>query len=170
MKLAKVTALLAMFFSIYLCSLSTDHFYQNQLKFKVISETDKILSEKDFSGKVTLINFGTLDSEASLKEKILLQEFIDSNSDLDINYIPIMVGKKDQIDSFIKDNSFSYEFYKDPKNILTETLEVAIVPSSYILNEDGFLVYKHIGILDFSNLHHVLEALNKNSKEVFSGE
>lgn len=170
MKLAKITVLLTLFSTIYLCTLAVDFIHQSHLKFKVISVNNKTLSEKNFLGKMTLINFGTLNSEASLKEKIFLQEFINSNRNLEINYIPILLGEKQQVDSFIKNNRFSYDFYRDPQNILANTLAVSIVPSSFILNEDGFLVYKHIGILDFSNFHNVLETLNKNSKEVFNGK
>ncbi|MGL4403211.1 MAG: TlpA family protein disulfide reductase [Fusobacteriaceae bacterium] len=170
MKLAKITVLLTLFFSNYLYPLAVDFVHRNNLNFNIISVNNKTLSDKDFLGKMTLINFGTLDSEASLKEKIFLQEFINSNRDLNINYIPIMLGEKQQVDSFVKNNKFSYDFYRDPKNILTKKLKVTIVPSSFILNENGFIVYKHIGILDFSKLHSVLEVLNKNSKEVFSGK
>ncbi|MGL5963794.1 MAG: peroxiredoxin family protein, partial [Fusobacteriaceae bacterium] len=158
------------FFIMSLYSFANNLPYNIQLQFKVISSENKTLSEKDFLGKMTLLNFGTLDSEASIKEKILLQEFINLHSDLDINYIPIIIGKTNQLNTFIKSNNFSYDFYKDPKNILMKTLEVSIVPSSFILNENGILVYKYVGILDFSNLHNMIDILNRNSKEVFNGE
>lgn len=165
MKLAKITVLLTLFSSIYLCSPSNP-IYQEQLKFKVVSAKNKTLTEKNFLGKITLINFTSLNSESSLKEKILLQEFIESNRDLDINYIPIIIGKKQQVDSFLRNNRFSYDFYRDPQDLLKNSFKVNIVPSSFILNEDGILVYKHVGILDFSNLNNIIELLSKNSREV----
>lgn len=170
MKLAKINVLLVLFFFIYLCSSAFDPIYKDYLKFRVVSPNNKSLSEENFSGKMTLINFGSLDSEASLKEKILLQEFINLNKDLDIHYIPIMLGRKEQINSFIKKNKFSYDFYRDPENALRKALKVTVVPSSFIINEEGVLIYKYVGILDFSNLKNILTLLSENSKEVSNGE
>lgn len=172
MKLAKTIALLILLSTVYLCSLAVNPIRENHLKFNVISAENKTLSEENFSGKMTLINFGSLDSEASLKEKILLQEFINNTNDSNqkINYLPIMIGEKQKVDFFVKNNKFSYDFYRDPQNRLKKALGVKIVPSSYILNENGVLIYKHVGILDFSNLESVIEILSTNSREVLGGE
>lgn len=170
MKSAKIIVLLTLFLFIYLCPSAVNPVYQEYLKFRIVSPNNKILTEKNFSGKMTLINFGTLNSEASLKEKILLQEFINENKTLDVNYIPILLGKKQQVDSFVANNKFSYEFYRDPQNILRDSLKVNIVPSSFILNEEGILIYRHVGILDFTNLRDIFLLLNKNSREIFNDE
>lgn len=129
-------------------------------KFKLLNQQNKVVTENSFKGKVTILNFGTLDSEASLKEKILLERFLKENHDLDINFIPIIIGNSKDVNSFVNMNKFSYDFYTDPNNDLKKRLDVNIIPSTYILNEKGVLVYKHVGILDFNELKRILELLN----------
>lgn len=169
MRVIRTYIMLALFSLFQISSFSMNSRQPEEFKFRLLNHSNKPVTEQNFSGKITLLNFGTLDSEASLKEKILLERFLNENNQLDINFVPIIIGNSKEISDFIKMNKFSYNFYTNPDNSLKNRLDVNIIPSTYILNRRGVLVYKHVGILNFEELKRILDLLNKIYSEDMYG-
>ena len=64
-----------------------------------------------------------------------------------------------------KENKFSNSFYIDVKDSLSKQLNVKIVPTTFILSEDGYVIYKNVGLTNFEEFKKALIVLNVLPKE-----
>lgn len=66
---------------------------------------------------------------------------------------------KDAALKFLKYNETNFSVYHDPKGKLAEKFKVPGMPSSYLINPKGEIVYKHVGFTEESG-NDIIKVIN----------
>jgi len=108
-------------------------------------------SEK-YLGKITIYNFGASWCPPCKVEKPLLNKFYNTNKDK-VNVVSIMVDNDgESVDKFFIDNPMDFPHYFDKGQRLSRKILIRVVPITYIIDEDGIILERIHGALDWSQL------------------
>lgn len=121
----------------------------------------KEFTENNFKGKMTILNFGTTWCPACLEEKKSLNSFMDNNKNLSINIVPVLIDSKENIKKYLDKENFNYTFYEDKNMEVGNKFLIRGVPMTFILDENGVIVYKHLGAVNFESIKSIFENLKE---------
>lgn len=82
-------------------------------------------------------------------------------SNKNLKVVAISVDEtEDAAVKFLKYNETNFSVFHDPKGKLAEQFEVPGMPSSYLINPQGEIVYKHSGFTEESG-NEIIEVINQ---------
>ncbi|MGL1893335.1 MAG: TlpA family protein disulfide reductase [Spirochaetaceae bacterium] len=129
---------------------------------KNLNGENKSLS--DYKGKVLLLNFWASWCPPCISEMPSIEKLHQSVKDLDIEVISVNVGEKfDTVDSFMKEGNYNFEALLDENNIISNLYSIRNIPTTYIIDKDGFVVALKVGAHEWDS-EGVIEILKSLAK------
>ena len=109
-------------------------------------------TSEEHVGKVTIYNFGASWCPPCKMEKPLLNAFYNENIDR-VNVVSIMVDTNGRaVDKFFRDNPMDFPHYFDKGQKLSNKFLIRVVPTSYIVDENGINLVRIHGATDWSKI------------------
>ncbi len=109
-------------------------------------------TSKDYLGKITIYNFGASWCPPCKVEKPVLNKFYIANKDK-VNVVSIMVDQTGEpVDEFYTENPMEFPHYFDKDQILSRRMLIRVVPTTYIVDENGIILERIQGALDWSKI------------------
>jgi hypothetical protein len=85
-------------------------------------------------------------------EKPVLNKFYIANKDK-VNVVSIMVDQTGEpVDEFYTENPMEFPHYFDKDQILSRRMLIRVVPTTYIVDENGIILERIQGALDWSKI------------------
>ena len=140
--------------------------YDNQKKISEISfknEEDKDVSLSGYENKLLILNFWATWCEPCKEEMPSLQNLQNNSKFKNLEILPINIGQEDKnsIKNFFSDvNINTFEIFYDSDVKLAKKLSLRGIPTSILINKDGYEFAKVIGSIDFEDPKFVNRLLN----------
>ncbi len=119
------------------------------------------LSLESFQGKPVVLNFWATWCPPCQEETPDLVAFYEQNKD-QLGVIGVNVTAQDEVDkvkTFIEKYSVTYPVVLDEKGAVSKTYRIQALPTTFILNDKGTIVYKKLGAVTSEELKRVLQPL-----------
>jgi len=114
--------------------------------FKIYTMKDEIVTKNDIIGKTVLINFWATWCPPCVEELPLFMKMQQKYKGKDVILMLVNVGeKKEDIESFLRENKLSIDVYRDPDKEVSKTFGTYKYPETYIIDRNGILKKKIIG-------------------------
>ena len=140
--------------------------YDDQKKIIEISfknEDDKTVSLSEYKNKLLILNFWATWCEPCKEEMPSLQNLQKNPNFKSLKILPINIGQedKDSIKKFFSDVKInSFEIFYDSDVKLAKKFSLRGIPTSILINKDGYEFAKIIGSIDFEDPKFVNWLLN----------
>ncbi|MGF2615965.1 TlpA family protein disulfide reductase [Rossellomorea vietnamensis] len=105
----------------------------------------------DYRGKKVLINFWAAWCAPCTKELPALEAFKKANTAVEV--ISINIDPEDRAKEFAEKAGVSFPVLLDEDDKVNEAYGVISIPTTILINEEGFVVNKQIGALDEEGFH-----------------
>lgn len=121
------------------------------------------INSKEFRGKMTILNFSATWCPYCLEEKQNLEAFLKNNPELakNINVVVVMLDTQKDIKKYMDKHKFTFPMYEDRNEKVANAFFIRGVPMSFILDENGKIVYRQIGLLDFEGTKSIFEKIEE---------
>jgi len=107
------------------------------------------VSLSNFKGKVIYVDFWATWCAPCRRSFPWMQQMYEKYHDLGLEIIAISLdGKKEVIDRFLKQSPVSFTILRDRRNKVASKYKVKVMPSSYLIDQDGNFYYRHAGFND----------------------
>ena len=140
--------------------------YDDQKKISEISfknEDDKTVSLSEYKNKLVILNFWATWCEPCKEEMPSLQSLQNNPNFKNLKILPINIGQEDKnsIRKFFSDVKInSFEIFYDSDVKLAKKFSLRGIPTSILINKDGYEFAKIIGSIDFEDPKFVNWLLN----------
>ena len=140
--------------------------YEDQKKISEISfknEEDKTVSLSEYKNKLLILNFWATWCEPCKEEMPSLQNLQNNPNFKNLKILPINIGQEDKnsIKKFFLDVKInSFEIFYDSNVKLAKKFSLRGIPTSILINKDGYEFAKIIGSIDFEDPKFVNWLLN----------
>ena len=140
--------------------------YEDQKKISEISfknQEDKNVSLSEYENKLLILNFWATWCEPCKEEMPSLQNLQNNPNFKNLKILPINIGQedKDSIKKFFSDVKInSFEIFYDSDVKLAKKFSLRGIPTSVLINKDGYEFAKIIGSIDFEDPKFVNWLLN----------
>ena len=140
--------------------------YEDQKKISEISfknEKDKNVSLSEYENKLLILNFWATWCEPCKEEMPSLQNLQKNTSFKNLKILPINIGQedKDTIKKFFSDVKINtFEIFYDSDIKLAKKFSLRGIPTSILINKDGYEFAKIIGSINFEDPKFVNWLLN----------
>ena len=131
--------------------------YDDQKKISEISfknEDDKTVSLSEYKNKLVILNFWATWCEPCKEEMPSLQSLQNNPNFKNLKILPINIGQEDKnsIRKFFSDVKInSFEIFYDSEVKLAKKFSLRGIPTSILINKDGYEFAKIIGSIDFED-------------------
>ncbi|GIN84151.1 hypothetical protein J6TS2_05370 [Heyndrickxia sporothermodurans] len=109
----------------------------------------------DLKGKKTFINFFATWCTPCKTEMPILEEFSKEHSK-DMIVIAINIDTKANVKRYINELGLTFPVLLDKNGFVNEKYQILAIPSSYLLDEKGIIINKHIGALNKEQLNNMV--------------
>jgi len=140
--------------------------YDDQKKISEISfknEEDKNVSLSEYKNKLLILNFWATWCEPCKEEMPSLQNLQNNSNFKNLKILPIIIGQEDKnsIRKFFSDVKInSFEIFYDSDVKLAKKFSLRGIPTSILINKDGYEFAKIIGSINFEDPKFVNWLLN----------
>jgi len=140
--------------------------YEDQKKISEISfknEEDKTVSLSEYKNKLLILNFWATWCEPCKEEMPSLQNLQKNPNFKNLKILPINIGQEDKnsIKKFFSDVKInSFEIFYDSDVKLAKKFSLRGIPTSILINKDGYEFAKIIGSIDFEDPKFINWLLN----------
>ena len=110
----------------------------------------KSVKTTDFKGKVIFINFWATWCRPCVIEMPGLQILYDKLKKENVEFLFISNEEKNRVKNFIEQNNYTMPIYIKGEKI-PKAIEYRGIPSIFIVNKDGTIVFKHTGSANWSD-------------------
>ena len=132
--------------------------------FSLVDTKGKKISLSDFKGKVVIIDFWATwcpPCRRGIPDLIDLQK--EYKGKLAIIGVSLDTDSKKDVVPFIKNYGINYPVVYGNAQIVGEYGNIQAIPTSFIIDKDGNIVNKHVGLVPKSKLKEEITSLMKNS-------
>ncbi len=133
------------------------------LPFTVTDINGEEYSLDKLKGKIIVLNFWFVECKPCIMEMPELNQIVEKYQDNeDVVFLGLSTSKKDKINEFLKENSFTYKVIPDSKKVALD-YKVYSYPTHTIIGKDSKIVYSTRGLSPFtiSSIEGALELLTK---------
>ena len=140
--------------------------YEDKKKISGISfknEEDKNVSLSEYENKLLILNFWATWCEPCKEEMPSLQNLQNNSNFKNLKILPINIGQEDKesIKKFFSDVKINtFEIFYDSDVKLAKKFSLRGIPTSVLINKDGYEFAKIIGSIDFEDPKFVNWLLN----------
>ncbi len=111
-----------------------------------------MLSNTDFAGNVTLLNFWATWCPPCRKEMPSIERLHEAMKGSDFTIVAISVSeKKDTVEDFIASSGYTFPVYLDERGNVGSALATQGIPTTYILDKEGFVIAGIVGSFEYDN-------------------
>ena len=136
-----VSILLLLVILLAACSPKNEKSFFDKLELKTLD--DKILTVADLQGKPAFINFWATWCKPCLQEMPSIENAKSILEKGGYQFIAVSNEDKDRIQSFVDKSEYTFEFAQFAIGL--EALNIYSLPTSYVVDGQGNLVYEHVG-------------------------
>jgi len=123
---------------------------------KELGGSDLTLS--DLKGKRVFVNFWATWCPPCRAEMPHIQAVYEEKED-DVVFLAINLGESEsKVEAFLEKNGYTFPVLMDPKGQTASLYLVRAIPTSYVIDADGIVRGKHIGVLSKATLTKLLES------------
>ncbi|WP_456271242.1 peroxiredoxin family protein [Bacillus sp. AK031] len=121
-------------------------------EFKLKNLSGETIALSEFKGKKVLINFWAAWCSPCTKELPALQAFMEANVD-GIEVISINIDPEEHAAEFAENAGVTFPVLLDEKDEVNEAYQIISIPTTFLIDEEGKVINKHIGALDEEGFH-----------------
>ncbi|WP_168412933.1 peroxiredoxin family protein [Bacillus salacetis] len=121
-------------------------------EFTLKSLSGETVSLTNFKGKKVLINFWAAWCKPCTAELPALEAF-NKSGQKDIQVLSINIDPEDHAGEFAKEAGISFPVLLDEDDKVNEEYQVISIPTSLLIDENGYVINKHIGAMDEEGFH-----------------
>jgi len=130
----------------------------NFVKLTMQSIDGKIYNISEYKGKKIILNFFATWCGPCQAEIPNINSFYQENKDK-VVVLGIDIGEsKDIVENFIKEKSIVYPILMDYKKNVAQEFGIQFIPTSFFLDEQGKIFYKHEGYITKAQLESILKS------------
>jgi peroxiredoxin len=124
------------------------------------------ITSEDLLGKVVLINFWATDCSGCIAEMPDLINTFNKykNKNFELIAVSMFYDPPSRVLSFSKNNNLPFPVVLDlDKKIASQFDEVTLTPTSFLINHEGKIINRIIGVINFNEFNALLEKTIKKS-------
>ncbi|MFD3448372.1 TlpA disulfide reductase family protein [Microbacteriaceae bacterium 4G12] len=129
--------------------------------FVVKTTQGKEVNLSQYRGKKVILNFWATWCGPCRSEMPAMEKFYQDMKDQGVEILAVNATatekSKTNIDAFLKENNYTFPVLLDEKGDVNALYRVAGIPTSYILNEKGIIVIKHVGPMTYENMKEYIQ-------------
>jgi thiol-disulfide isomerase/thioredoxin len=148
---------------VLLCLLTscTEKIPRPAVDFFVKSTDGQRISLSKLKGKVVVVNFWATWCPPCREEIPGFNEVYEKyrNQGLEIIGLSIEQGKESEVISFTRTNKMSYPVSIASPELIEDYGPIDLIPTTFIVNKDGDIVYKQVGSISSSQLESIIKPL-----------
>lgn len=110
------------------------------------------VSNKDFIGKITLLNFWASWCPPCRSEMPSIERLHHAMNGTDFQIVAVNVGERSaQVADFISKSKYTFPIYLDESNRLSSAFASRGIPVTYIINKEGQMTAMRTGAMEFDH-------------------
>jgi DsbE subfamily thiol:disulfide oxidoreductase len=106
---------------------------------------------RERKGQKVIINFWATWCPPCKEEIPVLQTFYDQNKG-SVELLAVNIDPESNVSHFAQKYGISYPILLDKDGKVNEKYKVAAIPTTYVIDENGMIIYKHIGNLQLQQI------------------
>jgi len=125
--------------------------------FQLVSLEGRNVTRADLGGRVVLYDFwATWCGPCHLQADILKRLYPDARAK-GIEFVALATGEPEEVvREFVADRPFQYPVLTDPEERLANQLRILGLPTLFVVDAQGRIVYRNTGVVDANTLKRVL--------------
>ena len=132
------------------------------IDFKLKDLNGKELSLSDLKGKKVFLNFWATWCPPCKAEMPEIEKLYQETKDSDLVIVSIEIGEPlGTVKSFIDTNKYNFKVLLDPDQSVAAKYNIASIPTSYFIDEDGNIISKKMGAMDINEMKGYIKSLDK---------
>lgn len=157
MKLNRLLLILLFSSAVFFTSYGSDN-YVNKIEFQIYSLNNKQYTNKSFNN-IVILHFGNLESNIFIFDFLKLSSFAKTKK-YNFHYLPILYNTKDEIEQFKSTYHVDIDIFIDKKDTLKTNIPLQLLPTTYVLDQNGSIIFEYTGALDIDLLDKNLTSLD----------
>jgi len=118
------------------------------------------VSLADYKGKYLILNFFATWCDVCRAEMPDLEKIYRDYQEKGLVVLVVNLGEDPaKIKDYIAANDFTFPVVLDQELTVAGTYKVSAIPASFIINEDGIILGKHLGPIDYEQMAALLDKL-----------
>jgi peroxiredoxin len=121
-------------------------------KFTLKDTSGKKVEFSEYKGKVVFLNLWATRCPPCRSEMPAIQKLYDDMDKDKVSFVMLSLDKDayvEKVKRFVAKNSFSFPVFM-PSGYLTEQLQVPSIPTTFVLNKDGTIAFKEVGMKNYN--------------------
>ena len=114
------------------------------------------VSLEDYRGKKVMLNFWATWCPPCKEEMPAMQQFYNENSN-EVEILAINLDPQNNVKTFVKDNELTFPILLDQDGATQQTYSIISIPTTFILDEKGLILKKHIGSMTYEQMKELSE-------------
>jgi thiol-disulfide isomerase/thioredoxin len=121
--------------------------------FKLKDLNGKDVSLSDYRGKKVFLNFWASWCPPCKAEMPEMEKLYQETKDSDLVILTVNLGEdKSIVQKFINDNRYDFPVLLDTDNVVASKYQVVSIPTSFFIDKEGNITYKHIGSMSIEDM------------------
>ncbi|GEQ21802.1 thiol:disulfide interchange protein tlpA [Clostridium butyricum] len=132
------------------------------IDFKLKDLNGNELSLSDLKGKKVFLNFWATWCPPCKAEMPEIEKLYQETKDSDLVIVAVEIGEPlDTVNSFIDSNKYNFRVLIDPDQTVATKYNITSIPTSYFIDADGNIVYKHVGGMNIDQMKAYIKTLDR---------
>jgi len=132
------------------------------IDFKLKDLNGQELSLSDLKGKKVFLNFWATWCPPCKAEMPEIEKLYQEIKDNDLVIVAVEIGESlDIVKPFIDSNKYNFKVLLDPDQSVATKYNIASIPTSYFIDEEGYIISKHVGGMNIDQMKTYIKTLDK---------
>lgn len=127
------------------------------MNFKLKDLNGKEVSLSDYKGKKVFLNFWATWCHPCKAEMPEMEKLYQETKDSDLVILAVNLDEeKNTVQKFINSNKYNFPVLLDTGNIVADKYEIISIPTSFFIDKEGNIDYKHIGTMSIKDMKNYI--------------